>query len=225
MAMADPSFRDRAEAGRRLANRLVGLRSRDPVVLALPRGGVPVGHEIARALRAPLDLVLVRKIGAPGHPELGLGAVVDGAHPRVVLDEGLVARLEVPAAYLEEEIRRQLREIERRRGRYLGGRRPVGVEDRTAIVVDDGVATGGTVRAALRGLSLARPARLILAVPVAPADTVEGLRARADEVVCLVAPERFHAVGAHHDDFTQTSDAEVVALLDEAQTWSREAVP
>jgi putative phosphoribosyl transferase len=202
VAMADPNFRDRAEAGRRLANRLVGLRSRDPVVL-------------------------VRKIGAPGHPELGLGAVVDGAHPRVVLDEGFVARLEVLAAYLEEEIRRQLREVERRRERYLGGRRPIDVEDRTAIVVDDGVATGGTVRAALRGLSRARPARLILAVPVAPADTVEGLRAQADEVVCLglVAPERFHAVGAHHDDFTQTSDAEVVALLDEAQTWSMEAVP
>jgi putative phosphoribosyl transferase len=142
-----------------------------------------------------------------------------------VLDEGLVARLEVPAAYLEEEIRRQLREIERRRERYLGGRRPIDVEDRTAIVVDDGVATGGTVRAALRGLSRARPARLILAVPVAPADTIERLRAQADEVVCLVTPERFHAVGAHHDDFTQTSDAEVVALLDEAQTWSMEAVP
>jgi putative phosphoribosyl transferase len=184
---------------------------------------VPVAYEVAKALRAPLDLVLVRKIGAPGHAEFGIGAVVDGAHPELVLNEDVTAQLDVPAAYIEEEARRQLEEIERRRAHYLRGRHPIDVAGRTAIVVDDGIATGGTVRAALRGLSRARPAELILAVPVAPADTVERLRAEADEVVCLISPEPFYAVGAHYDDFTQTSDAEVVALLDEAQTWSREA--
>jgi putative phosphoribosyl transferase len=220
MAIDAPSFRDRPQAGRQLAARLMGFRSRDPVVLALPRGGVPVAYEVAKALRAPLDLVLVRKIGAPGHPEFGLGAVVDGAHPQIVLNEEVVAQLEVPHAYVEEEVHRQLEEIERRRARYLGGRRPVDVEGRTAIVIDDGIATGGTVRAALQGLSRARPAYLVLAVPVAPADTIDALRSQADEVVCLSTPEPFYSVGMRYDDFTQTTDREVVALLDEARSWA-----
>jgi len=220
MAIDDPSFRNRAEAGHQLAARLMGFRSRKPVVLALPRGGVPVAYEIAKALRAPLDLILVRKIGAPGHPEFGLGAVVDGAHPQTVLSEDVVVQLEVPSAYIEKEVQRQLREIERRRAHYLGGRRPIDVEGRTAIVVDDGIATGGTVRAALQGLSRARPAYLILAVPVAPAETVEALRSQADEVVCLSTPEPFYSVGMHYDDFTQTTDEEVVALLNKARSWS-----
>src|SRR5205085_4229389 len=135
--------------------------------------------EVAKALRAPLDLVLVRKIGAPGHPELGLGAVVDGAHPQRVINEDLVAELGVPAHYLEGEAERQLQEIERRRKCYLGNRRPIKVEDRTAIVVDDGIATGGTVRAALQALSRSGPAYLVLAVPVAPPDTIAQLRAEA----------------------------------------------
>src|SRR3954451_20278354 len=152
MGLEDPSFRNRTEAGRELAMHVTRLRSRNPVVLALPRGGVPVAFEISKALRAPLDLVLVRKIGAPGHPELGLGAVVDGAHPQRVINEDLVAELRVPPSYLEAEAERELQEIERRRRCYLGGRRPIGVEDRTVIVVDDGIATGGTVRAALQAL-------------------------------------------------------------------------
>jgi len=203
----------------------MSFRSRNPVVLALPRGGVPVAIEVAKALRAPLDLVLVRKIGAPGHPELGLGAVVDGAHPQLVINNDLIAELRVPASYLEAEAERQLQEIERRRKCYLGDRRPIEVEDRTVIVVDDGIATGGTVRAALQGLSRSRPAYLVLAVPVAPPDTIAQLRAEADEVVCLITPEPFYAVGLYYEDFTQTSDAEVVTLLHEAQTWSREAAP
>src|SRR4051794_37480552 len=223
MAIDDLSFRNRAEAGRQLATRLAGFRSRDPVVLALPRGGVPVAFEIAKALQAPLDLVLVRKIGAPGHPEFGLGAVVDGAHPQVVLNEEVVAQLEVAPAYIETESERQLREIERRRERYLGGRRPLEVAGRSVIMVDDGIATGGTVRAALQGLARARPAHLVLAVPVAPPDTIAQLRPQADEVVCLLTPEPFHAVGWHYRDFTQTSDEEVISLLKEAQTWSKEA--
>jgi putative phosphoribosyl transferase len=186
---------------------------------------VPVASEVARALRAPLDLIFVRKIGAPGHAEFGLGAVVDGAHPQVVLNEETVDRLHVPPRYIREETERQLREIERRREHYLAGRPPIDVAGRVAIVVDDGIATGGTVQAALKSLSRARPARLILAVPVAPADTIGRLRTEADDVICLMTPEPFYAVGEHYDDFRQTSDREVTTLLDEAQRWTRESSP
>jgi putative phosphoribosyl transferase len=218
----DLSFRDRADAGRQLVPHLQTYAAQNPVVLALPRGGVPVAFEVAKALRAPLDLIFVRKIGAPGHAEYGLGAVVDGAHPQVVLNEEALGLVNVPPGYIEEETQRQLQEIERRRQHYLAGRPPVDVEGRVAIVVDDGIATGGTVRAALKGLALANPAKLILAVPVAPRDTIERLRAEADEVICLMTPEPFYAVGEHYDDFTQTSDREVTTLLDEAQLWHRE---
>jgi putative phosphoribosyl transferase len=220
----DLSFRDRAEAGRQLAQRLMTYAAARPVVLALPRGGVPVAFEVAKALRAPLDLIFVRKIGAPRHAEFGLGAVVDGAHPQVVLNEDALDHVRVPPGYIKEEIQRQLQEIERRREHYLAGRRPVAVEGRVAIVVDDGIATGSTVRAALKGLSRAWPSRLVLAVPVAPRDTIERLRTEADEVICLMTPEQFYAVGEHYDDFRQTSDREVTTLLDEAQHWNREDV-
>jgi putative phosphoribosyl transferase len=221
----DLSFRDRAEAGRQLVPHLMAYADQSPVVLALPRGGVPVAFEVAQALRAPLDLVFVRKIGAPGHAEFGLGAVVDGAQPQVVLNEDALDHVRVPPDYIEEETQRQLKEIERRRKHYLAGRQPVDVQGRVAIVVDDGIATGSTVRAALKGLSRARPARLVLAVPVAPADTIERLRMEADEVICLMTPEPFYAVGEHYDDFRQTSDREVTTLLDEAQRWNREGTP
>jgi putative phosphoribosyl transferase len=216
------SFRDRADAGRQLVPRLMAYADQSPVILALPRGGVPVAFEVTRSLRAPLDLIFVRKIGAPGHAEFGLGAVVDGAHPQIVLNEEALGHLKVPPDYIKEETQRQLKEIERRREHYLAGRRPLDVEGRVAIVVDDGIATGGTVQAALKGLSRARPARLILAVPVAPRDTLARLAAEADEVVCLMTPEPFYAVGEHYDDFSQTSDREVTTLLDEAQLWNRE---
>jgi putative phosphoribosyl transferase len=147
---------------------------------------------------------------------------VDGARPQVVLNEEALGHFMVPPGYIEEETRRQLQEIERRRQHYLAGRRPVDMEGRVAIVVDDGIATGGTVRAALKGLSRARLARLILAVPVAPRDTIEQLRTEAEEVVCLMTPEPFYAVGEHYDDFSQTSAREVTTLLDEVQLWHRE---
>ncbi|MGD9617090.1 MAG: phosphoribosyltransferase [Alphaproteobacteria bacterium] len=213
-------FDDRRDAGRQLAQALARYRQDDPVVLALPRGGVPVGFEVAKALGAPLDVLIVRKIGAPGHPELGIGAVIDGGNPHLVLNDDVIRQVRPPAAYIEEEKHRQLAEIERRRRRYAGDRTAAPVAGRTAIVVDDGIATGGTVRAALRGIAGGNPARLVLAVPAAPADSLAELRLDCDEIVCLATPEPFYAVGAHYRDFTQTEDEEVIRLLAEARRWS-----
>lgn len=206
-------FRDRTEAGRRLAQALAPHKGEGTIVLALPRGGVPVAVEVADALGAPLDLVMVRKIGAPGHSEYGIGAVVDGADPQVVIDEATARMAGADAAYLEETKTRELAEIERRRRAYLGDRAPLDVRGKTVIVVDDGVATGSTAKAALRALGKAGAARRILAVPVAPIETVEALREEADEVVALTTPYPFHAVGLYYENFDQTTDAEVVEAL------------
>jgi putative phosphoribosyl transferase len=206
-------FRDRSDAGCQLAVRLTSFRAHDPVVLALPRGGVPVGAEIARALDAPLDVVLVRKIGVPFQPELALGAVVDGDEPELVIDTQLMALLAIPESYVQEQRERQLREIERRRQSYLEGRAPVAVGGRAAIVVDDGIATGSTMRAALLAIRRRQPARLVLAVPVAPPETIAALRREVDEIVCLSTPEIFGAIGQFYADFRQLGDAEVIGLL------------
>lgn len=211
--MSAPLFRDRREAGRRLAMALGRFAAEAPLVLALPRGGVPVAYEVAAGLRAPLDLLLVRKIGAPGHEEYGIGAVIDGADPQLVLNEDVVKMLGPSPDYIHAEMRRQVAELERRRQAYLGGREPPSLAGRTVIVVDDGIATGGTVKAALRGARKNGPERLVLAVPVAPPDTLAALRGECDEVVCLATPEPFHAVGAWYADFTQTEDEEVRSLL------------
>ena len=208
-------FADRREAGRALAGAVAQLVLDDPVVLALPRGGVPVGYEVARALSIPLDILLVRKIGAPGPEEFGIGAIVDGASPHRVIDEQAARASGASSAYIERETARQLAEIERRRAVYRPGP-PEPVAGRTAIVVDDGIATGGTVQAALAGLRSANPRRIILAVPVAPPDTLERLGGYCDEIVCLAAPTPFYSVGRFYRDFTQTEDAEVVRLLAEA---------
>jgi putative phosphoribosyl transferase len=212
-------FADRTEAGRALALRLSGLPLLRPiVVLALPRGGVPIGAEVARALNAPLDLLLVRKIGAPWQRELAVAAVVDGQPPDIVLDEETMVATGVDRAYVEAEAKKELQEIARRRRAYLGGLTPAVVEGATAIVVDDGIATGTTVRAALTALRRRNPARLVLAVPVAPSDTLAALRAEVDDIVCLAEPYPFHAIGMHYDDFHQVGDDEVLAALAAART-------
>jgi putative phosphoribosyl transferase len=206
-------FRDRREAGVALARRLAGLELADPVVLALPRGGVPVAVEVARELHAPLDLLLVRKIGAPMQPELAVAAIVDGAQHDLVVDDETLAWSGATREYVDAEAQRQLVEIERRRRLYLGAREPVEIAGRTAIVVDDGIATGTTVRAAVKALRRRHPARLVLAVPVAPREAVAELGREVDQLVCLETPQWFRAVGAHYDDFTQVEDDEVIDLL------------
>ena len=182
-------------------------------MLALPRGGVPVAAEVARRLQAPLDLLLVCKIGVPGQPELALAAVVDGEQTDLVIDERLRAYVPRWAGYLEQQNALALREIERRRHLYLAGRAALPLKDRTVIVVDDGIATGTTVRAALKALRGRGPARLVLAVPVAPSDVVARLRAEVDDLVCLSEPSPFQAVGLHYADFHAVDDDEVLACL------------
>ncbi len=221
-------FKNRREAGERLAKRLLPLSVRDPVVLALPRGGVPVGAEIARALSAPLDLLLVRKIGAPGQPELAVGAVIDGERLDFVVNDDVLQALGLSMDFIREHVRAHVAEIERRRSLYMGDRDRVRVRGRTTLVADDGIATGATVRAALRGIRRRDPGHLVLAVPVAPAPTIEALRAEVDEIVCLETPTPFGAIGWFYKDFDQVGDAEVQAILNaldserEAATLLRE---
>jgi putative phosphoribosyl transferase len=218
-------FENRSEAGRMLGAGLAALHLADPVVLALPRGGVPVALEVARALDAPLDLLLVRKIGVPWQPELAVAAVMDGAEPVVVVERHIQAETGVKQEYIEQRAKDELAEIERRRRTYLADRAPVPVAGRTAIVVDDGIATGTTMRAALKGLRRRNPARLVLAVPVAPPDTINELRQEVDDVVCLAQPSFFGAIGYFYRDFHQLSDDEVITLMRQAPLAARAATP
>src|SRR3954469_12186260 len=209
-------FHDRHDAGRQLAARLGEYAGREDVlVLALPRGGVPVGYEVARELDVPLDVFLVRKLGVPGHEEYAFGAIATGGVR--VLDTQLVESLGLPAEWIEAIDAKERRELERRERAYRGDRPPPDVAGRTVILVDDGLATGSTMRAAIEALQEAEPASVVVAVPVADPGVCADLRRRVDEVVCLATPQPFGAVGAWYEDFSQTSDAEVRELLSRAR--------
>ena len=207
------SFRDRLDAGRKLAKALTQYKDQQPVILALPRGGVPVAAEVAAVLDAPLDLILVRKIGVPFQPELAMGAVVDGGAPIIVRNEDVIRLADIDEAEFKDVCDSELAEIERRRQRYLGSRERVDVSGRTTIVIDDGVATGATTRAALRATRMRNPKKLVLAVPVAPTHSLAALRSDADDVICLEDHEFFVAIGAYYVDFSQVADDEIIELL------------
>lgn len=209
-------FRDRPHAGQRLAVELLKYRGSDPLVLALPRGGVPVGYEIARSLSAPLEVIGVRKIGSPHQPELGVGAIVDGQEPQVLLDESLCASLHLSRADLEPVIEREREEMRRREEAYRGGRPATPVAGRIVIVVDDGVATGSTLRAVIEALRGRRAGQIVVAAPVAAPEALRRLQLLADEVICLHAPAWFRAVGQFYENFSATTDEEVVRLLKES---------
>jgi predicted phosphoribosyltransferase len=218
--MFQRGFRDRTEAGRLLAKRLAAYANRpDVVVLALPRGGVPVAFEVARALGAPLDVFMVRKLGVPGHEELAMGAVATGGVR--ILNEPLVRALGIPEYVIDAVAATEQQELERRERLYRGDRPPPDVRGRTVILVDDGLATGATMLAALRAIRKMQPSRIVVAVPVASRGTCESLGSEADDMVCAVTPEPFYAVGQWYEDFSQTTDDEVRELLERAASMQR----
>ena len=219
------SFHDRSEAGRKLAKALAIYKYQHPVILALPRGGVPVAAEVAAVLHAPLDLILVRKIGVPIQPELAMGAVVDGGAPLIVRNEDVIQLAGIGETEFKAVCDSELAEIERRRQRYLGSRERLDVGGRTAIVIDDGIATGATTRAALRAIRMRNPKKLVLAVPVAPTDSLAVLRNDADDVICLEDYEFFGAIGLHYVNFDQVTDEEVIETLRQFPVTKFEQAP
>jgi putative phosphoribosyl transferase len=214
-------YRDRADAGRRLAGELEEYAGRsDVVVLALPRGGVPVAFEVAEAIDAPLDLMIVRKLGLPGQEELAMGAIATGDVR--VMNEPLVERLGLSGDVIEQVVERERRELHRRQKEYRGDRPPPQVKDKCVILIDDGLATGATMLAAAQAIRQLQPREIVVAVPVAPPDTCQQLEQHVDRVVCAETPWMFRGVGQWYDDFSQTSDREVRQLLDRA--WARPKV-
>lgn len=211
-----PRFLNRTDAGRRLAATLSAYAGRpDVIVLALPRGGVVVAYEVARELDVPLDVFIVRKLGVPEHDELAMGAIASGGAS--VLDEALVRELRISERDIRTVIAAEQRELERREREYRGDRPPPDIAGRTVILVDDGLATGASMRVAVAALKQEHPGRLVVAVPIAPPETCDTLRREADDVVCAVTPEPFYAVGLWYEDFTQTTDREVHDLLERAR--------
>ena len=216
-------FRDRAEAGRLLTSKLTEYANRpDALVLALPRGGVPVGYEVAKALNVPLDVFLVRKLGVPGHEELAMGAIASGGV--IVLNDDVVHALRIPQSLIDRVAQREQQELERREKASRGDRPKPDVQGKTVILVDDGLATGSTMRAAIRALRQRGPAKIVVAVPAASPDTCAEFRGEVDEIVCALTPEPFYAVGLWYEDFSQTSDQEVSDLLERSMRGRSQAV-
>jgi len=211
-------FENRQQAGRLLAQALIHHAGRDALVLGLPRGGVPVAYEVAVTLEAPLDVLVVRKIGVPFQPELGMGAIAEGAS--LYVNRDIVEAVGISSADLLRAARREAREVRARVARFRGGRRAPDVRDRIVILVDDGIATGGTTRAAIKSLRKRRAGHIVLAVPVAAPEIIDRLRREVDEVVCLLQPGTMYAIGMWYEDFSQVSDAEVMRLLELARTRS-----
>jgi predicted phosphoribosyltransferase len=208
-------FKDRKDAGRKLADQLAAYAGRpDVVVLALPRGGVPVAYEVARSLGAPLDIFIVRKLGLPGHEELAIGAIASGGVQ--VLNDDIVQTLKIPQRVIDTVAQRELAELQRREQAYRGDRPAPEVRDHTVILIDDGLATGASMRAAVAGLRALKPAEIIVAVPTAAPETCAALEPEVDRVVCAMTPEPFYGVGRWYEDFSQTTDDEVRLLLEEA---------
>jgi len=205
-------FRDRAEAGSLLARKLEHYKNApDLLVLGLPRGGVPVACAVATAMNAPLDVLIVRKLGVPGYDELAMGAIASNGIQ--ILNDSLIRHLDIPESVIQSVIEREREELNRREREYRGVRPPAEISGKTVIIVDDGLATGSTMRAAIAALRLQHPAKIVAAVPTASAETCEELKQEADEVVCAITPEPFYAVGLSYEDFAQTTDAEVRALM------------
>ena len=204
-------FKDRKEAGRLLAKALSEYKDKNPVILAIPRGGVVVAYEVAKSLNAPLDLIIPRKISAPDQPELAIGAVTEDG--TTILNQDILQYLRVPDDYIKAEVKRQEEEIKRRIQKYLGDKPRVPIKGKIVILIDDGVATGATIRAAIASIRKRKPALIVLAIPVGPIDTIEELRKDADRVICLMTPEPFFAIGQFYENFEQTSDEEVIQIL------------
>ena len=215
----DIRFRNRAEAGRLLAHKLEQYRNLPGLlVLGLPRGGVPVAYAVANALNAPLDILLVRKLGVPGQDELAMGAIASNGI--LILNNSVIQRLGIPESVVEAVSKRETKELHRREQDYRGVRPPVDIPGKTVIVIDDGLATGSTMKAAIAALRRQNPAKIIAAVPTASPETCEELKSAADEIVCAIMPEPFYAVGFSYEDFEQTTDAEVRELIQQASTRS-----
>jgi putative phosphoribosyl transferase len=212
-------FHDREDAGRQLAAKLMPYANQEPIVLGLPRGGVPVAYEVALALGAPLDIWVVRKVGVPWHPELGVGAVAEGNY--VYVSPEILNAVGLRRDEVSEVVEEKRAEVAERVRRFRGERRPPDLRDRTVILVDDGIATGGTVRAAARAVKAASPRRIVLAVPVASPDTLDELASEVDETVCLLSPSNLYAIGLWYEDFRQVPDDEVVKLLERARAERR----
>lgn len=216
MQQVDVIFKDRVDAGEILANKLSKYAAENPLVLGLPRGGVPVAFEVAKALKAPLDVFIVRKLGVPGHEELAMGAIATGDVR--VLNESVIEYLHISKEAIATETRKEKEELKRRERVYRSGRDPVNVANRTVLLIDDGIATGSTIKAAIAALKKQKAGKIIVGVPVAPSSTIEELKKEVDDLVCISTPDLFMAISVWYDEFPQTTDEQVRELLKKAET-------